>query len=413
MSKHVGIVGGGPAGMMAALYALRAGARVTVLERNAKLGKKLYITGKGRCNVSNAAEGEDFLRNVPRNPRFLYAALNFLAPAGLRELLHSLGCPTVVERGQRVFPEAQKASEVTKCLTRAIAAAQVRLETGVESVTQLPDGTWEVRLDGGESLRFDALVLATGGLSYPVTGSTGDGHRFAALLGHTVTDTHPSLVPLETADAWVPELQGLSLKNVRLEAKVKGKTLFDEQGEMLFTHFGITGPLVLSLSAALAGRPMADVTCSLDMKPALSLEQLDDRLKRDLAAAGKKQVRSLLTGLLPQRMADLFPRLCAIDWHKQVSQVTAAERRQIAAALKAIPLKLTRPRPMAEAVVTRGGVAVKDIDPGTMASRKLPGLYFAGELVDVDGLTGGFNLQIAFSTAALAGHHAAQENQGE
>ncbi len=406
-NKHIGVIGGGPAGMMAALYALRAGARVKLLEQNNKLGKKLYITGKGRCNVSNAAEGEDFLRNIPRNPRFLYASLDFLSPAGLRDLMDELGCPTVIERGQRVFPAAQKASEVTKTLTSAIAQADVRLNAKVEGVSQDNAGKWNVSISDGDVCQFDALIIATGGISYPVTGSTGDGHRFAEQLGHTVTPLHASLVPVETDDAWVPLLQGLSLKNVRLRARRNGKTIFDEQGEMLFAHFGITGPLVLTLSAHLAGQPLSNIRCDIDMKPALSQEQLEDRLQRDMAASGKKQLRSILPGLLPQKMAEVFTTLCKLDWYKQCSQVTAQERKLLAQTLKAIPLTLSRLRPVEEAVVTRGGISVKDIDPGTMASKRHEGLYFAGEVMDVDGFTGGFNLQIAFSTAALAGHSAA------
>lgn len=413
MSRAVGVIGGGPGGMMAALYALRAGAQVTLLEQNDKLGRKLYITGKGRCNVSNAAEGDAFLSQLPHNPRFLYAALSFLSPAALRELLHSLGCPTVVERGQRVFPAAQKASEVTKALSQALVRADIRLNTRVEAVRPLKHG-WQVALSDGQALAFAAVVLATGGVSYPMTGSTGDGHRFAQSLGHQVTDLHPSLVPLETQDDWVPQLQGLSLKNIRLHASRRRKTLFDQQGEMLFAHFGVTGPLVLSLSAYTAGMDFKDIACAIDLKPALHKGQLEERLQRDMTAAGKKQLKSILPGLMPHKLAEVFPLFCPLNWQKQASQVTAQERAQIAATLKAIPLKLTGPRPMAEAVVTRGGVSVKDIHPSTMGSRLHSGLYFAGELLDVDGLTGGFNLQIAFSTAALAGHSAAQTpTQGE
>jgi len=406
-SNRVLVIGGGPAGMAAALFALRAGAQVTLLERNDKLGKKLYITGKGRCNVTNVAEGEDFLAQVPRNPRFLYASLGFLSTEGLRALLRELGCDTVAERGGRVFPAGQKASDVTRALARGLAGADIRLGARVASLRALDNGGFEVMLEGDEPLQADTVVIATGGLSYPVTGSTGDGHTLARAAGHRVTDTHPALVPLETADDWARPLQGLALKNVALTARRGKKTLFSEQGELLFTHFGISGPLVLSMSSVLAGLPLKEVICAIDLKPAVPAQELEQRLARLLAEGGRRPAASLLPQLMPRSLAQAFPQVCPVDLQKACSQITADERRQIVQALKAIPVRLTVARPMAEAVVTRGGVDVRDVDPSTMMSRRVPGLFFAGEVLDVDAFTGGYNLQIAFATGALAGHRAA------
>lgn len=402
------VIGGGPAGMAAALFALRAGAKVTLIEKNEKLGKKLYITGKGRCNVSNAAEGEDFLRNVPRNPRFLYAALHFLSPADLRTLLKGLGLETVIERGQRVFPASQKASDVTAALSRGIAAADIRLNTELTALEARAGGGFALTLNGSERLEADALVLATGGLSYPITGSTGDGYRYARKFEHPVTDCLPALVAIDTLDAWPTRLQGLTLLNVALQVKEGKRKLYAEQGELLFTHFGISGPLVLTLSSLLAERDLSALQASLDLKPGLSHEQLEQRLQRDCMASGKKQLKSLLPGLLPGKLAELFPTLCDIDFLKPCAQLSQPERRLFAQTLKALPIRLDKARPFKEAVITRGGVDLKQVSPSTMGSKLVPGLYFAGELLDVDALTGGFNLQIAFSTGALAGDSAAR-----
>lgn len=402
------VIGGGPAGMAAALFALRAGARVTLLERNEKLGKKLYITGKGRCNVTNVAQGDDFLAQVPRNPRFLYASLGHLSSESLRALLRELGCDTVAERGGRVFPVAQKASDVTRALARGLQGVDIRLGARVESVQAQPGGGFHVRLYGEEVMQADAVIVATGGLSYPVTGSTGDGYSLARASGHRVTDTYPALVPLETADDWARPLQGLALKNVALTASRRGKTLFHEQGELLFTHFGISGPLVLSMSSLLAGLQMQDIACAIDLKPAVPAQELEQRLARLLAEGGRKPVSSLLPQLMPRSLAQAFPAVCPVQLSKACSQITAAERRQMVDILKALPVRLTQARPLTEAVVTRGGVDVRDVNPSTMMSRLVPGLFFAGEVLDVDAFTGGYNLQIAFSTGALAGERAAQ-----
>ncbi len=407
--ESVVVIGGGAAGLMAALFAAQGGARVTLLERNEKLGKKLYITGKGRCNLTNTADFEDFFRQVPRNPRFLQAAIRTFSAAQLRELMEELGVPTVEERGGRVFPASQKASDVTRALTRAIEAAgvEIRLNTRVLALDCGEAGV-TARIERGGDLPAGAVILATGGASYPMTGSTGDGYAFAAALGHTIHPPKPSLVPLITRERWPMQLQGLSLKNVRLSARLDGKTVFDELGEMLFTHFGVSGPLVLELSSHVPAERWAACAVQLDTKPGLDAQQLDARLQRDFEALSRKQLCHALPGLLPARMAELLPALCGLPTDKPVNQITREGRQRLGALLKALPLPIAGPRPIAEAVVTRGGVEIKEVNPSTMASKLAPRVFFAGELLDVDAHTGGFNLQIAFSTGALAGAAAAR-----
>ena len=406
-SKQLVVIGGGPAGMAAAIFASRAGVDVTLLEKSEKLGKKLYITGKGRCNVSNAAQGEEFMKNIPHNPRFLYAAMDHFSSEDLRRLLLDLGCETMVERGQRIFPLAQKASDVTRALTRGLNQVDVRLGAEVKDIAHLDTGAFQITLSDGEGMQAQAVIVATGGLSYAMTGSTGDGYRFAKALGHGVSACYPALVPVDTSDSWVRALQGLTLKNVTLLAKKGKKTLYEEQGELLFTHFGISGPLVLTLSSLLADMDLTQIDLSIDMKPALTQDQLNERLKRLLLQGGAKQLKSVLPELLPGKMAEQFPDICQLDGTKQCSQVTMLERALIVRTLKYIPLHTIGFRPFSEAVITRGGVKVNELNPSAMASRLVPGLFFAGEVIDIDGLTGGFNLQIAFSTGALAGSSAA------
>ena len=393
MSKTVFVIGGGPAGMAAALFAARAGAHAVLMEKNEKLGKKLYITGKGRCNVTSAAE--NLMNHIPRNPRFLYSAFACFSPDDLRDLLAQYGCPTKEERGERVFPVSEKASDVTRALERALREAGVEIRLNAQTASLEP------------LLRQGAVVVATGGLSYPSTGSTGDGYRFAQQAGHSLIAPKPSLIPLETREQWPKALQGLSLKNVTLRAEVNGKKRYEEQGEMLFTHFGISGPLTLSMSSHIADDPPQAVRVTLDMKPALTVEQLEARLQREFDASPKKRVASILPALLPARMADVFPALCAVNGETLCAQVSRADRRKIAETLKKIPLTIRGPRPVEEAIVTRGGVPVNEVSPRDMMSKKRPGLFFAGEVLDVDAHTGGFNLQIAFSTGALAGKSAA------
>ncbi len=407
MSRLI-IVGAGAAGLMAAIHAARAGAEVIVLERNEKAGKKIYITGKGRCNCTHDCGMEDFLREVPRNPRFLYSALSFFSPRDLMSLLEEAGCPVTVQRGQRVFPASEKASDVTRALLGLCQAEGVRfrLRERVSGVRTEAGRVAGVRLESGEELAADAVLLATGGLSYPATGSTGDGFRFAAELGHTVLPPRPSLSALETQESWPASLQGLSLRNVRLRLLAGKKVLYEELGEMLFAHFGVSGPLVLEASCHLPEDP-AGAVLMLDLKPGLNPEQLSARLLREFSASGRKQLKNLLPALLPQRMAELFPALCGLPAELPCHQVTAPQREALVSALKGLKMTVRRCRPLAEAIVTRGGVSVREIQPATLESRLVPGLYFAGELIDVDAHTGDFNLQIAFSTGALAGYSAA------
>ena len=408
--RKVLVIGGGAGGMMAAIFAARAGAQVTLLERNEKLGKKVYITGKGRCNVTNDCTLDEFLRETPRNPRFLYSALSFFSPQDMMALLEEAGCPVTVQRERRVFPASEKASDVIRTLTRLLqqSGVEVRLNTRVKALNQAEGRVSGVTLMSGEVLAADAVVLATGGRSYPMTGSTGDGYAFAQAAGHTVTPPSPVLSAIETEDDWPKQLQGLSLRNVTLTLKRGKKTLYSELGEMLFTHLGISGPLTLTMSCHLPEN-LADAVVTLDLKPGLTAQQLDARVQRELEAQPRKQLANVLPTLLPGRLAELFPTICGVDGGKQCCQVTRQERETLCATLKGLPIHLRKLAPLDEAIVTRGGVAVKEIAPATMESKLLPGLYFAGEVMDVDAHTGGYNLQIAWSTGALAGQSAAQE----
>ena len=398
--------------MMAALFAARGGARVALVERNEKLGKKLYITGKGRCNLTNAAEMEEFQRSIFRNPRFMYASFAQLDNRGVMALIESQGVPLKVERGNRVFPQSDKSSDVIAALRRALEkdGVSVRLNARVEALL-IEDGRCAgARLEGGETIRADAVILATGGLSYPSTGATGDGHRLARDTGHAVTATLPALVPIETVESWPGTLSGLSLKNVRLSAYAAGakreKRVFSEMGEMLFTHFGISGPLALTLSSVLP-EDLSGVRFEIDLKPALDEQTLDARLLRDFKAMSRKQLITVMDGLAPHSLAEQLIKLSGLSPALPVNGVTAQQRAALLKTIKAVPLRPRSLRGFNEAIVTRGGVSVKDINPSTMQSKRVEGMYFAGELIDVDAATGGFNLQIAFSTGALAGKSAA------
>lgn len=407
--RSVLIIGAGAAGLMAAVFAAGAGAEVTVLERNEKPGKKIYLTGKGRCNVTNDCTMEEFLREVPQNPRFLYSALSFFSPEDMKNLLVENGCPTVTQRGRRVFPATEKASDVTRTLVRVAQQRGTRILLN-QRVKRLLIGeagrVTGVETEEGAQRAADAVILATGGVSYPATGSTGDGYHFAAETGHTVLPAIPSLIGLESKEAWPRELQGLSLKNVRITLKKGKKSLYSEQGEMLFTHFGFSGPLILEASCHLPA-DIRDCMLELDLKPGLTREQLDARLQRDLEAGSRKQIRNILPGLMPGSLAEIFPSICGLPAELPCNQVTASQREVLVNRMKTLPLDISGRRPIAEAVITRGGVSVKEVNPGTMESKLIPGLYFAGEILDVDAHTGGYNLQIAFSTGALAGHSAA------
>lgn len=407
--NSIAVIGGGAAGLMAAVSAAEAGARVTLLERNEKLGKKIYITGKGRCNVTNRCDGDTFRKNVVKNPRFLYSALNGLSPEDLMDWLARRGCPVVVERGNRVFPESQKASDVTRAFERELRrlGVTVRLNARVKGLNVQGGHITGITLESGEVLSADRVILCTGGQSYPSTGSTGDGWAWLRKLGHTVYPALPSLAGLASDEGWVKELQGLSLKNVTLTLSRGKKKLYTELGEMLFTHFGISGPLALSASAYLTELSPEEVQLTLDLKPGLSREQLDQRVQRDVSAAPRKQLSSLLCGLFPARLAQSMARLCHLDDTRPAGSLTREERLCLVETTKALRMPISGVRSLDEAIVTRGGVSVREIDPATMESKLISGLYVAGEMLDVDALTGGFNLHIAFSTGRAAGLAAA------
>ncbi len=407
----IAIIGGGAAGMMAALFSARRGAKVVVLERNEKLGKKVYITGKGRCNLTNAADPDEFMKSILRNPRFCFAALAALDNQGLMALIEGLGVPLKVERGERVFPQSDRASDVNRALERELQrlGVEVRLNARVTGI-EPHGGGFRVALENGVT---DAakVILATGGVSYPATGSTGDGHRIAEALGHQKANLLPGLTAIETLEDWPKSLMGLTLKNVRLRAQNQKKKIYDEQGELLFTHFGISGPLALTLSSLLPD-PCRGTQLFIDLKPALDEQTLDARILRDFAAAPNKQLISVMDGLSPHNLALAVLSLCGISPAHPVNSVSQAQRRSIVQTLKALPLTVKSLRGFNEAIITRGGIDAREINPSTMESRLVPGLYFAGELIDIDALTGGFNLQLAFSTGALAGENAAEAIRG-
>ena len=397
------VIGGGPAGMLAAANAAKNGHRVTLFERNEKLGKKLYITGKGRCNVTNIAERDAFFERVLKNPRFLYSAFSHFDNKALMERIEQAGVPLKTERGGRVFPASDKSSDILRACETIVreAGVTVRLHTRVDEIVTQDGAVRGIRV-GGETLFCDALVVATGGISYPQTGSTGDGYAFARATGHTIEEPAASLVPLVTEESWPRELAGLTLKNITLSAEKKGREVFSELGELLFTHFGISGPLVLSLSGVIAGQP-AGTRLSIDLKPALTREQLDARLLRDLQDGARQQVKTALHALLPQRLLEIVLELAEIDGALPVGQLSKPMRLRLVETLKALPLTVSGARGLNEAVVTRGGVSVKDVNASTMESKRIRNLYFAGEVLDIDATTGGYNLQIAWSTGALAG----------
>lgn len=409
MDFEVIVIGGGAAGMMAAIQCARLGRKTALIERNEKVGRKLAITGKGRCNVTNNTDRDTVLKNIPRNPRFLYSALSAFSPEDVMNFFEGEGVPLKTERGNRVFPVSDRAYDIVDALYGGLKKCGVTvIRARAEEILTADGAVSGVRTDRGE-LRAGRVILATGGLSYPVTGSTGDGYRMAERLGHTVVPPKPSLVPIETREDCA-EMMGLSLKNAVLSVRdnEKGKTVFSEMGEMLFTHFGVSGPLVLSASARMEPFREGRYTLLIDLKPALSAEKLDDRIVRDLTERKNSRISNALRKLLPEKIIAPILRYTEISPEKQCNSVTKAERQRLGAAVKGFPLTPTGFRPIAEAVVTDGGIDVREISPKTMESKLVKGLYFAGEVIDVSGFTGGFNLQIAFSTGACAGIAAAQ-----
>ncbi len=406
---RIAVIGGGAAGMTAAGTALKYGADVTVFEHSGRLGKKLAITGKGRCNVTNASSPNEILENVTKNPRFLFGAMNSLPPSEVMALFEGLGVPLKTERGNRVYPVSDKAADIVGALKRYCSGARIVFAepTSVKKV----DSLFEIGYNGTTE-NFDRVILATGGKSYPLTGSDGSGFRFAQGFGHSVTELLPSLVPLESDSEYCPRMQGLSLKNIRITVSdAGGKAIYTDFGEMMFTHFGVTGPVILSASAHLCGRNFDGITLSIDLKPALDEKTLDARLISDLSANNNKDFINSLSDLLPSKMIEPFVDYCGIDPRKKTNSITKEERKRILCALKCFSIKLKGTRPIEEAIVTSGGIGTKEISPKSMESKLVSGLYFAGEMIDVDAYTGGYNLQIAFSTGYLAGKSAAEWSQ--
>ena len=401
------IIGGGAAGMMAAVSAGELSNDVTLIEKNEKLGKKIYITGKGRCNVTNNADIEVIFKNINRNPKFMYSALYGFDNSRVYSFFEENGCPLKVERGERVFPVSDHASDIIKTLTKALKDRHVKimLNTAVKELI-IEDGAVKgVILDDGSSMYADKVIVTTGGVSYPTTGSTGDGYKFAESAGHTVTPVRPGLVPLVTGETWVPRLQGLSLKNVELKLFSEDKCVYKEQGEMLFTHFGISGPLVLSSSAYYdtESRKNRNITVSLDLKPALDEEALDKRILRDFEKFSNKQFKNSLDELLPAKLIPVIVDLSGIDPYKAVNVVSREERKNLVHLLKNLVMTVIGTGNFNEAIITIGGINVKEINASTMESKLVKNLFFAGEVLDIDAMTGGFNLQIAWSTGYLAG----------
>lgn len=408
--KKVIVIGGGAAGMMAACMAAIEGAQVTLLEKNEKTGKKIYITGKGRCNLTNACQREEFLENVITNPKFLYSAFAQLDNQAVMNFFEKAGCRLKTERGDRVFPVSDHSSDVIAALNGELKKnrVQVMLHTEVSELLLEEESIKGVLLSDGKKLHADAVIIATGGRSYESTGSTGDGYRFAKQAGHTIKDLRPSLVPFVVKEEWCKKLQGLSLKNVAVTLKKEKKKIYEGFGEMLFTHFGVSGPLILSASSFYTAKYSGqEVLLTIDLKPAMDREQLDKRILRDFEENAGKQFKNALDKLLPAKLIPVMVELSGIDPHKKTSEVTKKERSRLVELFKELKLTVNGCRGYGEAIITGGGVNVKEIDPKTMGSRLVNGLYFAGEVMDVDALTGGFNLQIAWSTGALAGKSAA------
>ena len=409
MSKVL-IIGGGAAGMMAGVFAARNHHEVHILEKNEKLGKKVFITGKGRCNVANACDTEELFPAVMSNPKFLYSGFYSFGPQDVMNFFEEAGVPLKVERGNRVFPQSDHSSDIIRALERELkkAGAKVHLHTTVKEIVKKPEAekVTGVILENDTFMEGDAVIVATGGFSYQSTGSTGDGYRFARELGLKVTDISPSLVPLKTKEDYIPKLQGLSLKNKGLTIKNGKKVLYEDFGEMMFTHFGVTGPMILSASAhigaKLAKAENGELCAYLDLKPALTKEQLDARILREFEAGQNKQFKNVIGVLFPSSLTPVMLELGGIPAEKKIHDISREERQHFVDLVKAFPFTITGMGEFKEAIITKGGVSVKEINPGTMESKKISGLYFAGEVLDLDAVTGGYNLQIAWSTAYLA-----------
>ncbi len=399
------IIGGGAAGMMAGIIAARCGHRVTILEKNEKCGKKVFITGKGRCNLTNAKEPDEVLNSIVTNKKFMYSSLKQFSNYDVMGFFDELGLPLKVERGNRVFPESDKSSDVIACLVRELArlGVDIRYHTAVTEVVT-KDGAFSHVVDEHKNIwRADYLIVATGGKSYPSTGSTGDGYAFAKAMGHTIVKTSPALVPFNAAEEYVKKLQGLSLRNVAVTIEDDGKEVYSDFGELLFTHFGVSGPTIISASSMVTERiAERNLKLFIDLKPALSKEQLDDRILRDFAENRNKALKNALDNLYPKKLIPVMTDLSRIDGNKKVNGIAKAERERLLCLTKRFPVTLLGLRGYNEAIITQGGVSVKEIHPATMESKLVKHVFFAGEVLDVDAVTGGFNLQVAWSTAYAA-----------
>lgn len=401
------VIGGGPAGMLSSGVAGSLGKKVLLIEKNEKLGKKLFITGKGRCNITNVADLDEFMKNIPKNSKFLYSSLVGFSNNDLISLFNDLGLLTKVERGGRVFPKSDKSSDVIKTLEKYLINnnAQVRLNTRVKKIIIENNSICGVMLENNEYIESKSVIICTGGISYPQTGSTGDGYKLAKEIGHTIKELNPSLVPLTVSEPYIKDLQGLSLKNVGIQLIVDNKSIYSDFGEMLFTHYGVSGPIILSTSFY-ASKPLKKnkkIHLSIDLKPALSNEELDKRIIRDFEKKINKQYKNALDDLLPKKLIPIIIKLSEISEDKEVHQITKSERKILVRLLKNLVFSVSGTRPIEEAIITSGGINLKEINPKTMESKLIDGCYFAGEILDIDGFTGGFNLQIAFSTAYTAG----------
>ena len=403
--SRVLIIGGGAAGMAGAVFAAEKGSEVHAFEKNEKLGKKLFITGKGRCNFTNAADAEVFFSSVVRNPKFLYSGFYSFTNEQAIDFFEGLGVKTKIERGGRVFPASDHSYDIIQALKRKMEklGVQIHLHTEVADILVKDKRFYAVRLKDGKTIEGDACIVATGGLSYPSTGSTGDGYRFARKCGHTVTELLPALVPIEVKEWYAKELQGLSLRNIRVQITDGKRKVYEEFGEMLFTHYGVTGPVILSASS-IVGKILKkkELMLHIDLKPALSVEKLEQRVLREFESNHNRQFKNVAASLFPSKLRPVMVELSGIPSEKKINEITKEERKRFISLIKDFQMTLTRTREYKEAIITQGGVNVKEIDPGTMESKLVKHLYFAGEVIDVDALTGGFNLQVCWSTAYLA-----------
>ena len=403
--KKVIVIGGGAAGMIAAIFAAKNQKKVTLIEQNEKLGKKLFITGKGRCNFTNACDIEDLFQSVVTNPKFLYSSFYSFSNDMVMDFFEKIGLPYKVERGNRVFPVSDHSSDVIKVLEKEMknAGVEILLNTKVSSLIIENNICKGVNIKGGNAIYSDCVIVATGGVSYPRTGACGDGYKFAKSAGHSIVETKPSLVPFELSDACCKELMGISLKNVSATIYADGKKIYSDFGEMLFTHFGVSGPIIIKASAYIHKYLDKNLTLTIDLKPALDEKQLDERIIKDFTIFINKQLKNGLDKLLLRALIPVIIEKSGLDGDKKINEITKDERHKLLMTIKNVPFKISGLRGWDEAIITKGGIKVKEVDPGTMESKLTKGLYFAGEVLDLDALTGGFNLQIAWSTGYLAG----------